>query len=231
MDVSTNNRMSAGIKNIIIFGTKAFAEIAHYHFTYDSPHSVAAFTVDAAYLKEPTFKGLPVVPFEEVEKQFPPAEYGMFVAIGFHKLNRERAAKVAEAEAKGYRLESFVSSRAGIAPDLQVGPNTMIMEHASIHPFVRIGRNTVIWSATRIAFHTRIGDHCWIVSPIFGESITVGDYAFIGLNATIGPGISIGKSNVIGAGALIFKDTKDFEVYKGLASKPSRAPSNRLRNF
>lgn len=230
MDVSTNNRTSIGKKPIVIFGTKAFAEVAHYHFTYDNPNSVVAFTVDAAYLTEPTFKGLPVVPFEEVEKQFSPAEYGMFVAIGFHKLNRERAEKVAEAEAKGYQLESFVSSRANIAPDLQVGPNTMIMEHASIHPFVQIGRNTVIWSGTRIAFHTRIGDHCWIVSPIFGEAITVGDNAFIGLNATIGPGISIGKSNVIGAGALILKDTKDFEVYKGLASKPSRAPSYRLRN-
>lgn len=231
MDVSSNNRTSISKKNIVIFGTKAFAEVAHYHFTYDSPHSVAAFTVDEAYLKEPTFKGLPVVPFAEVEKQFPPGEYSMFVAIGFHKLNMDRAAKVAEAEAKGYRLESFVSSRANVAPDLQVGPNTMIMEHASIHPFVRIGRNTVIWSGTRIAFHTRIGDHCWIVSPIFGESVTVGDNAFIGLNATIGPGIKIGKSNVIGAGALILKDTKDFEVYKGQASKPSRVPSSRLRNF
>ena len=29
----------------------------------------------------------------------------------------------------------------------------------------------------------------------------------------------------------ILKDTEDFEVYKGRASKPSRAPSNRLRNF
>jgi sugar O-acyltransferase (sialic acid O-acetyltransferase NeuD family) len=215
---------------IVIFGAKAFAEIAHYYFTHDSDYSVAAFTVDAAYLQESAFLGLPIVAFEEVEKYFLPDEYGMFVAVGIRKVNRQRAAKVAEAEAKGYRLVSFLSSKAGVAPDLQIHPNTMIMEHAALHPFVEIGRDTVIWSATRIAFHTRIGDHCWITSPIFGESVTVGDYTFIGLNATIAPFVSIGKSNIIGAGALILKDTKDFEVYKGHASTPARVRSSRLWN-
>jgi len=216
---------------IIIFGAGAFAEIAHYYFTHDSEYSVTAFTVDAPYLREPTFQGLPVVAYEEVEKQFPPEEYGMFVAVGIGQVNRLRAAKVADAEAKGFRLVSFVSSRADVAPDLRVRSNTMIMERAGIQPFVEIGRDTVIWSATRIGFHTRIGDHCWITSPIFGESVTVGDYSFVGLNATIAPFVSIGKSNVIGAGALILDDTKDFEVFKGPASTPSRVPSHRLRNF
>lgn len=215
---------------IVIFGAKAFAEIAHYYFTHDSGYSVAAFTVDGAYLQEPAFQGLPVVAFEEVAKHFPPDEYGMFVAVGIRKVNRQRAAKAAEAEARGYRLVSFLSSKAGVAPDLQLRPNTMIMEHTALHPFVEIGRDTVIWPASRIAFHTRIGDHCWITSAILGESVTVGDYTFVGLNATIAPFVSIGKSNIIGAGALILKDTRDFEVYRGHASTPARVPSNRLWN-
>lgn len=216
------------MSKIVIFGARAFAEIVHYYFTHDSQYSVTAFTVDAAYLKESAFKGLPVVAFEEVDKGFPPDEYRMFVAVGIHKVNQQRAAKVAEAEAKGYRLVSFVSSKADVSPDLEVRPNTMIMERATIQPFAEIGRDTVIWSASRIAFHARIGDHCWIVAPILGESVTVGDYTFIGLNATIAPSLTIGKSNVIGAGALILKNTKDFEVYRAHASTPSEAPSTRL---
>lgn len=217
------------MKKLVIFGTANFAEIAHHYFTHDSGYSVAAFTVDARYLRESTFRGLPVVAFEEVEKSFRPGEHDMFVAIGLPRLNRGRAAKVVEAESKGYRLTSFLSSRASVAPDLQVEPNTMIMEYATIQPFVRIGRNTVIWSGTGIGFHTRIGDHCWIVAARFGESVTVGDYTFIGLNATIAPGLSIGESNVIGAGALILKSTKNGEVYRGQASTASRVPSHRLK--
>ena len=216
---------------IVVFGTRAFAELAHYYFTTDSPHKVVAFTVDAEYLAEPSFKGLPVVAWDEVEREFPPAEHEMFVAVGFHRLNTTRAAKVAAAEAKGYRVASFLSSRADVDPGLVLRPNTMVMERAGIQPFVEIGRNTIVWPTTRIGFRTRIGDHCWIVSSIFGESVTVGESTFVGLNATVAPGISLGRGNVIGAGALITRDTKDHEVYRGAASRPATAPSHRLRGF
>jgi len=219
------------MKKLVIFGAKAFAEIAHYCFTHDSGYKVAGFTVDASYVQEPTFQGLPVVAFEEVEKHFPPGDYEMFVAMGIQKVNVLRAEKVSQAESKGYRLASYVSSKADVPPDLQIHPNTMIMWRAGIQPFVEIGRNTIIWSTTRIGFHTRIGDHCWITCAIFGESATVGDYSFVGLNATVAPFVSIGKSNVIGTGALILNDTKDFEVYRGHASTASRVPSHRLSSF
>lgn len=216
------------MSQIVIFGTGAFAEIAHYYFTRDSGLGVAAFTVDAAYLREPTFRGLPVVAFEEVERHFPPGDFGMFVAVGIGRVNRSRAEKVAEAEAKGYRLASFVSSRADVADDLVVRPNTMIMERTGIQPFVEIGRDTIVWSGTRVGFRTTIGDHCWIVGPILGESVAVGDSTFIGLNATIAPSVRIGRSNVIGAGALILADTADGVIYRGRPSTPSRVPSDRL---
>jgi sugar O-acyltransferase (sialic acid O-acetyltransferase NeuD family) len=216
------------MKKIIIFGTQNFAQIAHYYFTQDSERSVAAFTVDAAFFREPTFCGLPVVTFEEVERHFSPADYDMFVAVGHQKLNTQRSVKVAEAEAKGYRLASFVSSRAIVPPDLEVRPNTMIMEGAVLFPFVEVGRDTIIWGRSSIGPSVKFGEHCWIVTPLLGESVIVGDHSFIGLGATIAPGKKIGKSNVIGAGALIMKDTKDFEIYRGHASVPSRAPSYRL---
>src|SRR4051794_40387181 len=98
------------MSKLILFGTRAFAELAHYYFTHDSPYSIVAFTVDGIYLQESTYKGLPVVPFEEVHLHFPPDGHDLFVAVGIGKVNRRRAAKVAEAEAKGYRLAGFLSS-------------------------------------------------------------------------------------------------------------------------
>lgn len=213
---------------LVIFGTGSFAKLSHYFFTHDSNYTVVGFTVDQAFLKNSSFQALPVVPFETVEQIFCPTEHHMFIALGIHKVNQIRAAKVEQAQTKGYPLASYVSSRAGFSADLQVGANSMIMEGAGLHPFVEIGLDTVILSATRIGFDTRIGNHCWLVGAILGESVTVGDYSFIGLNATIAPGCTIGKRNVIGAGALILNSTRDDEVYKGLASQPARVPSSRL---
>ena len=172
------------MRKLVIFGAGEFAEIAHYYFTHDSPSQVVGFTVDREYLREHRFRGLPVVPFDEVLRHFPPAEHDMFVALGIGGVNRKRAAKVAEAE--------------------------------------RLG------SATRIGFHTRIGDHCWIVSAIFGESVTVGEGTFVGLNATVAPCLSVGSHTIIGAGALILRDTAADAVYRGQESRPSRVPASRL---
>jgi sugar O-acyltransferase (sialic acid O-acetyltransferase NeuD family) len=214
-------------KQLIIFGMENFAKITHYYFTNDSKYTVAGFTVDGAYVKENTYLGLPVVPFEDVERHFPPDLYEMFVAVGIRKVNQFRAAKVLQAESKGYRLASYVSSHAIVASDLKLGPNTMIMQ-SNIAPFVEIGRDSIIWVGTAIGMNGRIGEHSWIVAATLGESVVLGDYSFVGLRAIICPFVKVAKRNVIGAGALIGKDTREDSVYKGLHSRPSTVPSYRL---
>jgi sugar O-acyltransferase (sialic acid O-acetyltransferase NeuD family) len=216
---------------LVIFGARGFAEMAHYYFTRDSRYTVAAFTVDAAYLEGTTFQGLPVVAFEELETRFAPDTVTLFIAMGIQKVNRLRAQKVADSQARGYRLASYLSSKAKVADDLTLHPNSFIMEDAYLQPNVTVGRNSIIWAKSAIGFRSRIGDHCWIVSASLGESVTVGDYTLIGINATIASFLTIGASNVIGAGALVLEDTQDDSIYKGHASERSRVPSHRLRRI
>jgi hypothetical protein len=69
---------------VVIFGTLDTAELAHYYLTNDSKYEVVAFTVNKEYIEESTFtprgsrKKYPVVPFEELEKHYPPTEYRFF---------------------------------------------------------------------------------------------------------------------------------------------------------
>ena len=216
------------MKPLVIFGTGAFAEMAHYYFERDSDYSVAAFTVDAAYVVEDTFKGLPVIAFEELDASFPPDQATMYVAMGIQKVNQQRADKVAEAEARGYRLASFLSSKATVADDLVLHPNSFIMEGVIMQHMVSVGRDSILWPMCFVGLRSSIGDHCWITPSVIGESVTIGSYTFIGLNATISSYRKIAPSNVIGAGALILEDTKEFSIYKGHGSKASRVPSYRL---
>jgi maltose O-acetyltransferase len=50
--------------------------------------------------------------------------------------------------------------------------------------------------------------------------ITIEDYVWIGMNATILGGVSIGKGAVVAAGALVWKDVPPFTV---VAGTPARA--------
>jgi UDP-3-O-[3-hydroxymyristoyl] glucosamine N-acyltransferase len=189
------------------------------------------FTVDAAYMNTQSFKGLPVVAYEELRSTADRAAVDVYVALGVAKINTLRALKTAQVEADGFTLASFVSSHARVPPDFVVLPNTMIMDQVNIHPQVQVGADTVIWSNTRIALKVRIGSHVWITSAVVGDSTTIGDYSFIGLNATIAPFVRVGSHNLIGAAAVILKNTKDFEVYKGPRSTASKVSSLRIRNI
>ena len=66
---------------IVVFGTGETANLAYEYFTFDSPCEVVAFAVDAAFKKEDSFRGLPVVAAEDAVRLFPPTDFKAFVAV------------------------------------------------------------------------------------------------------------------------------------------------------
>ena len=45
------------------------------------------------------------------------------------------------------------------------------------------------------------------------------EYAFLGVNSVVMPGITIGKGAVVGAGAVATKDVPDYEIWAGVPAK------------
>jgi sugar O-acyltransferase (sialic acid O-acetyltransferase NeuD family) len=202
------------MSKVIIFGCGKIAEEAYYYLTNDSEHQIVAFTVDPAYLTQTMKFGKPVVSFEEIEQQCPPTEYAMFIALGYHDLNRLRAARCAQARAKGYRLVSYVCSRSSNFGKCEIGDNCFILENVVIQPGAKIGRNVFLWSGNHVGHHAAIGDHCYLSGQVIvSGSTTIEPFCYIGVNATIGHEITIGQSSFIGAGALITKNAPAKSVY------------------
>ncbi|WP_416049429.1 acetyltransferase [Cupriavidus basilensis] len=219
-------------KRLVIFGIGDAAQLAHYYFTTDSQYEVVAFTIDAAYLTDSTLCGLPVIAFEEILKQYGPEEHDLFVALGYSKLNAVRRGKYVEAKALGYRLASFISSRATVLNAGKIGENCFIFEDNTIQPFVTIGNNVTLWSGNHIGHHSVIKDHCFIASHVvISGRVEVGEQCFIGVNATLRDHIRIGERCVIGAGALMLSDAESEGVYMGMATERSRVPSTKLRKI
>lgn len=217
---------------IVIFGNTEMAQLAHYYFTHDSKYTVAAFSVDSSYLKEPNFCGLPVIPFEEVSSRYSPKEYGFFVALAYSKLNAIRKEKFLAAKSLGYELVSFVSSHSTILNDGRIGDNCFIFEDNTIQPFVTIGNNVTLWSGNHIGHHSVIKDHTFIAShAVVSGSVVIGEQCFIGVNVTLRDHIRIGDRCVIGAGSLLLRDAEPDGVYIGTATERSNVPSNRLRSI
>src|SRR5262249_49489807 len=151
---------------VVVFGTSQWADLALLYLTHDSPHQVVGFTVDAGYVTDSTFRGLPVCAFEEIEKVHPPHDAALFLPISFKRSNHLRAERFAQAKEKGYELISYVSSKATTFPGFTCGENCFILEDNTIQPFVEIGADVVMWSGNHIGHHTTIGNHVMITSHV-----------------------------------------------------------------
>jgi len=201
-------------KKLVIFGTGDVARLAHVYFVRDAGYDVVAFSVDRAYRTSETFGGLPLVAFEDVPTTCPPSSHQMFVAIGYGQMNHGRAAKYAEAKALGYELATYVSSKCTWLSDNPPGDNCFILEDNTIQPFVKIGNDVTLWSGNHIGHDATIDDHCFLASHIVVSGhVHIYPYCFIGVNATLRNSITIARETLIGAGAVIMKDTVESGVY------------------
>jgi sugar O-acyltransferase (sialic acid O-acetyltransferase NeuD family) len=219
-------------KPLVIFGTGDIGQLAHFYFTSDSDYSVVAFTVDAAFLPESKFCGLPVVPFHEVVHQYEPATHDMFVALSYSKLNQIRREKYLAAKDQGYCLASYVSSRATVLNEGRIGDNCFILEDNTIQPFSTIGNNVTLWSGNHIGHHSTIKDHTFVSSHVVvSGGVTISESCFIGVNATLRDHIKVGERCVIGAAVLVLADVEPEGVYIGQATERSTIPSTGLRKI
>jgi sugar O-acyltransferase (sialic acid O-acetyltransferase NeuD family) len=202
------------MKPLVIFGTGDIARLAHSYFTRDAKREVAAFTVDRAFRHEDRYLGRPLVDFEEVEGRFPPASFDGFVALSYRDMNRLRAAKYAAMKAKGFSLASYVSSRCSWLTDEPCGDNCFVLEDNTVQPFVRIGSDVTLWSGNHIGHDSVVEDHCFISSHVVVSGhVRIGRGCFLGVNATLRNGITLAPETLVGAGALIMKDTSEKGVY------------------
>jgi sugar O-acyltransferase (sialic acid O-acetyltransferase NeuD family) len=207
-------------KKLIIFGTGEYAELAYFYFTHDSQYEVIAFTADDEFVKESSFKNLPLIPVSKLLSLYPTDKYFAHVALSYSKLNQTRAEKYYLMKEMGYKLVSYVSSKSAYWPDLSIGDNCFILENQTIQPTVKIGNNVMIWSGNHLGHRLSVGDHTYISSHVcIAGFVKIGTHCWFGVNATIKDYVEIGNSVFVAMGASVVKNLNDGDVVFGPKSR------------
>lgn len=213
-------------KKLVIFGAGETADIAYEYFTHDSEYEVAGFTVEDAFVKEPTLYNLPVIAFSKIKEHFPPSAVEMFVAISYTKLNRIRAKCYKLVKEAGYNCATYISSKAFVWHNATIGENCMIFENNVIQHKVQIGNGVILWSGNHIGHQTKIHDFVYISSHVVISGFCeIGASSFLGVNSTFNDKIKIGKDCIVGSGALIVKSFDDGKLLIGAPAKPGPVSS------
>lgn len=220
-------------KKLIIIGTGETADIAYEYFTHDSQYEVVAFSVNKEYINQKELFGLPVVEFEVLENFYPKDEYELFVAISYVKLNRIRKKMFDACKAKGYKCANYISSKAFVWHNVELGENIFVFENNVIQHKVRIGNNVILWSGNHIGHRTIIQDNVYLSSHcVVSGFCNIGANSFLGVNCTFNDNVSLAEDTVVGSGALIVKSYSDKGLLLvGTPAKPSSKNSYELFNL
>lgn len=216
-------------QSLVIVGAGEFADIAYEYFTVDSAFTVVGFAVEAAYLKEATKFGLPVVALEEVEATFPTDSVQVHVAVTSTQLNQVRERLVGVVRQKGYRLASYISSRAFVWRTAKLGENVFVFENNVIQHGVEIGDGVVLWSGNHIGHQTRIGEFCFVSSHVvISGYCSIGRRSFLGVNATFADHVSIPADTFVGLASVLNKSvTEPGQILTGNPAVPSKVSAYR----
>ena len=207
------------MRKIIIFGLKDLAQLAHYYLLNDSSDEIIAFTAHKSFIEEDEYLGMPVIPFEDIDKHFPSSEFYLFAPMFGNKMNTLREAVYLEGKKKGYQFISYISSKATVLSK-DIGDNCFILEDNTIQPFVRIGNNVVLWSGNHIGHHGVIEDNVFISSHVvISGHCNIGRNSFLGVNSAIRNNVTLGEGTFVAMSTCITGNTDPWSVYVGNPAK------------
>lgn len=140
-------------------------------------------------------------------------------------------ADISECEiGEGTRIWQFVVVLKGakIGAECNLCAHTMIEGDVTIGDRVTIKSGVQIWDGSLIGNDVFIGPNVTFSNDLYPRSkqytnqfkgITIEEYASIGVNATLLPGITIGKNSMVGAGAVVTKNVPAHAVVVGNPAK------------
>lgn len=206
---------------MIIVGAGEFGEIAYEYFSDFTKYEVVAFSEESNFIKKNELFGLPLVPFEELEKKYSPDEYMVFIAITYTKLNRVRRRIFELAKKKGFDCATFIHPSVFIGRNVVIGENCFIFEDNNIQRGVKIGDNVIMWSKNHIGHKSLIHNNCYLASGIIISGYCeINENCFLGVNCSFNDKVIVAKDNIIGNGAIVTKNTEVGKVYVGNPAKP-----------
>jgi sugar O-acyltransferase (sialic acid O-acetyltransferase NeuD family) len=151
------------------------------------------------------WSGLQVISSDDGGLSLAVAE-GLPVALGVGA-GRVRADLLGRAVRAGVDLPPVVASTATVAPDVALGPGTVVLEHAHVGPACVVGAGAVVNTGAVVEHDCHVGDFTHVAphATVLGAAV-LGVEVLLGAGACVMPGVTVRDGATVGAGSLVLAD-------------------------
>ena len=143
------------------------------------------------------------------------------VAIGDNRVRTEIFGRICQL---GLTPALVIHPSAVISRFAGIGAGTVVAAGVVVNPGADIGENCILNTGCSVDHDCRVFAHCHLCPGArLAGTVEVGAGTMIGTGAIVLPGMHIGKSCVIGAGAVVTKEVPDCVVVYGNPARVIRA--------
>lgn len=206
--------MSKQKESLIIVGARGMGRELASFIAEEAAFDILGFLDDATVEPKPSF---PI--FGNVETWQVSKGEVYLVALGNPKWRRHYVDLL---KAKGAQFATYVSSRAIVGKEVQMGEGTMVCPGAIVTTNVSLGQHVLLNIATSISHDCRVGDFVTLSpSSCVPGRCTLENDVFLGVNSTLLPDVTLAKRITVGAGAVVTKSYEEENLtLVGIPAKP-----------
>jgi len=157
---------------------------------------------------------------EDREKRGERGQVGCVAAVGGVTSGLARVVLTELMMSRGLIPISVIHRSTIVSGDTDIGSSSQMMANTFVGTGAKIGRCCILNSGSSLDHHSVLGNgvHLGPKSVVPGEEL-IGDYSFIGANATILPGIRVGTGCIVGAGAVVTHHIADGKTVVGVPAQ------------
>ncbi|HWK76485.1 NeuD/PglB/VioB family sugar acetyltransferase [Microbacterium sp.] len=144
----------------------------------------------------------------------------LLVCIGPSGSRRDVVRRLREIGVDDERFAVFAARSARIGSTSDIGIGSILLDGAVLTADARLGRHVVVMPNCTITHDDVIDDFATLAAGVsLGGSVHIREAAYLGMNASVHPGVTVGENTTIGMGSVVLTDVPEGQTWAGVPAK------------
>ena len=217
------------VENIVILGAggdgRNIIDIITEINSITEKYNLLGFLDDDPNKQDKIFNGYPVLgKLADIDKF---KDSSFITMIGSVRKRYSRKKAIARLKIEDERLARLIHPHATVSKSARILNGVVLFPGVRVHANVKIGRYVRLHSNVSIGHDSIIEDYVTMASAsVTAGYVRIGEGCYIGINASIREGVSIGEWAIVGMGAVVLEDVEKHSVVVGNPARFLRRAQN-----